>query len=220
MSYPLPIVVDGKFPDPLLADAEGLLAIGGDLSPNTLLKAYSRGIFPWFNDQVPLWWSPDPRLVLFPAELKVSASMRNIRNQRKFTFTYNRCFRDVIFHCAHTSRAGQEGTWITEEMQAAYIRLHELGYAHSAEAWSEGKLVGGLYGIRMGQVFFGESMFAHQSNASKFAFIEWVRKLTAEGVILIDCQSHTNHLVSLGARMIPRSEFMQWLVQGQVSPLP
>jgi leucyl/phenylalanyl-tRNA---protein transferase len=220
MSYRLPIVVDGKFPDPQQADAEGLLAIGGDLSPNTLLKAYSRGIFPWFNDQVPLWWSPDPRLVLFPAELKVSASMRNIRNQRRFTFTHNRCFRDVIFHCAHTSRAGQEGTWITEEMQTAYIRLHELGYAHSAEAWSDGKLVGGLYGIRLGQIFFGESMFAHQSNASKFAFIEWVRKLEAEGVILVDCQSHTHHLVSLGAKMIPREAFMQWLIQGQVSPIP
>jgi leucyl/phenylalanyl-tRNA--protein transferase len=220
MSFHIPVLINGQFPDPAEADEEGLVAIGGDLSTQTLLKAYSRGIFPWFNDAVPLWWSPDPRFVLFPEDLKVSTSMKTLLKQNKFTFTHNRSFESVIQACANTVRKGQSGTWITPEMQAAYIELHRLGHAHSAEAWLEGELVGGLYGIRMGNIFFGESMFAHHANASKFAFIQWVEILRSKGVILIDCQSYTAHLESLGAVMIPRSSFHEWLQKAGISPLP
>lgn len=220
MSFHIPVLINGQFPDPAGADEEGLVAIGGDLSTSTLLKAYSRGIFPWFNDNVPLWWSPDPRFVLLPDALKVSNSMKTLIKKNIFTFTYNRSFETVIQSCAATVRKGQSGTWITPEMQKAYIELHRLGHAHSAETWLEGKLVGGLYGIRMGNIFFGESMFAHHTNASKFAFINWVEILKSMDVILIDCQSHTAHLESLGATMIPRQTFHAWLLKGGVTPIP
>lgn len=196
------------FPPVQLAEQDGLLAIGGDLSLERLLLAYRQGIFPWYEGKVILWWCPDPRFVLFPAELKESKSMRQLHKRNAFDFRTNTAFAEVIANCKTISRPGQEGTWITDEVKAAYTRLHEAGYAHSAEAYLDGELVGGLYGIRMGKVFFGESMFSKASNASKYAFIQYVRQLEAEGVALIDCQVYTEHLESLGARMIPRDQFI------------
>jgi len=199
------------FPDPNLAETDGLLAFGGDLSTARLIEAYKSGIFPWFEDDVPLWWSPDPRFVLFPDELKISSSMKTLLKRKAFSFTINKAFAEVIRNCKSVRRDDQAGTWITEEMQTAYTELHNLGYAFSAEAWNEGELAGGLYGIKMGKMFFGESMFSHQSNASKYAFISMVDQLRTEGVELIDCQVYTAHLESLGARMIPRKEFLKLL---------
>jgi leucyl/phenylalanyl-tRNA--protein transferase len=199
---------DLQFPDPNLAEADGLLAIGGDLSTARLLQAYKSGIFPWFEDDVPLWWSPDPRFVLFPDELKISTSMKTLLKRKAFTFTINKSFAEVIRNCKSVMRDGQAGTWITAEMQEAYNELHKLGHAVSAEAWNGEELAGGLYGVRLGKIFFGESMFSHQSNASKYAFISFVEQLQSEGVELIDCQVYTAHLESLGARMIPRKEFL------------
>jgi len=196
------------FPPVQLAEPDGLLAIGGDLSSARLLLAYRSGIFPWYEGRHILWWCPDPRFVLFPAELKVSKSMQQLIRRDHFAFTVNKAFRDVIANCKAISRRGQEGTWITDEVKLAYIRLHGEGYAHSAETWLNGELVGGLYGIRLGKVFFGESMFSKQSNASKYAFISYARLLQSEGVELIDCQVYTEHLESLGARMISRGEFI------------
>jgi leucyl/phenylalanyl-tRNA--protein transferase len=187
---------------------DGLLAVGGDLSRERLLLAYHSGIFPWFSDdEPPLWWSPDPRFVLFPEELKVSKSMKKVLTSGQFEFRTNTAFDQVIQNCMTVDRPGQDGTWITNDIVAAYTDLHQIGFAHSAEAWQDDQLVGGLYGIRMGNVFFGESMFSRASNASKFAFINWVQLLQAQGVRLIDCQVHTEHLESLGARMISRQEF-------------
>ncbi|MFZ4768740.1 MAG: leucyl/phenylalanyl-tRNA--protein transferase [Ferruginibacter sp.] len=206
------ITNDLTFPPIELADEEGLLAIGGDLSPERLLLAYKSCIFPWFNEEDPIcWWSPDPRFVLFPSELKISKSMLQLFRKNKFEFRTNSCFEEVITNCSNMVREGQDGTWITEEMNDAYIQLHKTGIAHSAEAWFNGKLVGGLYGIRMGKLFFGESMFSTQSNASKFAFINYVQLLQKENVQLIDCQLHTNHLESLGARMITRASFKKYV---------
>lgn len=200
------------FPPVDIADENGLLAIGGDLSPERLLLAYQSGIFPWYNVDEPIcWWSPDPRFVLFPGDLKVSNSMRTVLQNGKFRFTVNRAFTEVIQNCKTISRKEQDGTWISPAMKKAYTILHELGYAHSAEAWLDGELVGGLYGIRLGKLFFGESMFSSKTNASKFAFINYVQKLQKENVQLIDCQLHTNHLESLGARMIPRELFTRIL---------
>lgn len=196
------------FPPAEMAEPDGLLAIGGDLSTERLLLAYRNGIFPWYEGQHILWWSPDPRFVLFPEELKESKSMRQLIRRNVFTFSINKAFGEVIANCKTISRRGQDGTWITDEVKAAYNKLHESGYAHSAEAWLDGELVGGLYGIRLGRAFFGESMFSRASNASKFAFIRYVQQLQSEGVALIDCQVHTEHLESLGARMIPRREFL------------
>ena len=198
------------FPPVEEALEDGLLAVGGDLNTERLLLAYRSGIFPWFNDdELPMWWSPDPRFVLFPGELKVSKSMQQVIRKGEFAFRYNTSFEEVIRSCQQSERKGQDGTWITEEVLAAYVGLHQQGYAVSAETWRDGELVGGLYGIRMGRMFFGESMFSRESNASKFAFINFVRQLEREGVVLIDCQVFTKHLESLGARMIPRSEFLQ-----------
>jgi leucyl/phenylalanyl-tRNA---protein transferase len=196
------------FPPLTVADEDGLLAIGGDLSTERLLLAYRSGIFPWYNEDEPIcWWSPNPRFVLYPDELKVSNSMKTVLQNGKFRFTINRAFTQVIQNCKTVSRKDQGGTWISPAMQKAYTILHELGYAHSAETWLDGKLVGGLYGIRLGKIFFGESMFSLQNNASKFAFINYVRQLKKENVQLIDCQLHTKHLESLGATMIPRELF-------------
>ncbi|MBL7702856.1 MAG: leucyl/phenylalanyl-tRNA--protein transferase [Ferruginibacter sp.] len=200
------------FPPVDMADAEGLLAIGGDLSAERLLLAYRSGIFPWYNEDEPIcWWSPDPRFVLFPADLKISSSMRTVLQNGKYRFTINKAFEQVIQNCKTVARKGQDGTWISPAMQNAYTTLHKLGYAHSAETWQDGELAGGLYGIRLGKFFFGESMFSLKPNASKFAFISYVRQLQKENVQLIDCQLHTNHLESLGARMIPRELFTQIL---------
>ena len=196
------------FPPVESADADGLLAIGGDLSSERLLLAYRSGIFPWFNEEDPIcWWSPDPRFVLYPPEIRISKSMQVVFKKDIFQFTTNTAFKAVITNCQNVYREGQGGTWITDEMKAAYIELHRLGFAHCAEAWIGDELVGGLYGIRLGNIFFGESMFSHCSNASKFAFISYVRQLEKENVQLIDCQLHTNHLESLGARMISRADF-------------
>ena len=201
------------FPPLDTADEDGLLAIGGDLSTERLLLAYRSGIFPWFNEDEPIcWWTPDPRFVLYPNELKVSSSMKTVLQNGKYRFTANRAFEQVIQNCKTVSRLGQDGTWISPAMQKAYTTLHERGYAHSAETWQDGDLIGGLYGIRMGNLFFGESMFSLKPNASKFAFINYVRHLQKENVQLIDCQLHTNHLESLGARLIPRELFTRILV--------
>ncbi len=191
---------------------DGLLAAGGDLNPERLLLAYRSGIFPWYNeDEIPLWWSPDPRFVLFPGELKVSKSMQRTIKKGSFEFTVNEAFEEVIANCAGAKRKGMDGTWIGNDIIDAYTALHRLGYAHSAETWENGILVGGLYGILLGNVFFGESMFSKADNASKFAFIMWVQELKARGIVLIDCQVYTAHLESLGARMISRTDFMEML---------
>lgn len=202
------------FPPVHLAEPDGLLAMGGDLSTERLLLAYRSGIFPWYEGRTILWWSPDPRFVLFPSSLKVSKSMQQLIKRNAFEFTINQAFDQVIAHCRHSNRKGQFGTWITDDVEKAYNRLHRQGFAHSAEAWQNGKLVGGLYGIRMGKFFFGESMFSHVSNASKFAFIRYTQLLQSEGVELIDCQVYTQHLESLGAKMIPRNQFIQTLQEG------
>jgi leucyl/phenylalanyl-tRNA--protein transferase len=199
------------FPPLSEADAEGLLAIGGDLSINRLLLAYKQGIFPWFDGPIPLWWSPNPRFVLFPHKIKVSKSMEQVIKKRAYRFSINSAFTQVIANCKNQKREGQDGTWITPELEASFNELHGLGFAVSAETWLGDQLVGGLYGIKMGKVFFGESMFAKASNASKFAFINFVKVLEAEGVELIDCQVYTAHLESLGANMISREDFVNRL---------
>ncbi len=201
------------FPPVGMAEPDGLLAIGGDLSTERLLLAYRNGIFPWYEGRHILWWSPDPRFVLFPEELKVSKSMLQIIRRGTFTFTTNKAFNEVIASCKTIPRRGQDGTWITEDVKEAYGRLYKEGYVHSAEAWLNGELVGGLYGVRLGRAFFGESMFSKYSNASKFAFISYVEQLRNEGVGLIDCQVYTEHLESLGARMIPREAFVDAIRQ-------
>lgn len=197
------------FPPPELADDDGLLAVGGDLSVNRLLVAYSMGIFPWYSGKSPiLWWSPDPRLILLPQEIKVSRSLRQTLKKGLYAVTTNAAFEEVIRNCATVSRKGEKGTWITEEMIAAYIRLHQAGYAHSVEAWRDGDLAGGLYGVLLGKVFFGESMFAKKTDASKAAFATFTAMLAEKGVELIDCQVTTAHLQRFGAREIPRAEFL------------
>ena len=197
------------FPSPHLAEEDGLLAMGGDLSVERLLLAYQNGIFPWYSEgEEIMWWSPHPRFVLFPNEIKVSKSMKQLLNKNAFDFTINKAFEQVITNCKTAFRGDDAGTWITDEMKTAYLYLHQLGYAHSAEVWKDGELAGGLYGVRIGKVFFGESMFSKTSNASKYAFIKYVQQLQKEGVELTDCQVYTNHLESLGARMIKREDFL------------
>ncbi|PSR05529.1 MAG: leucyl/phenylalanyl-tRNA--protein transferase, partial [Bacteroidetes bacterium SW_11_45_7] len=188
------------FPPPEKADPDGLLAFGGDLDPDRLLIAYRMGIFPWFNPGDPiLWWSPDPRMVLYPSHLHVSKDMRRILRKGQFSISYDNDFRAVITACKDTPRKDQSGTWITDEMQKAYEELHKRGYAHSVEVWQEGELVGGLYGVSLGGCFFGESMFSKVSNASKTGLITFVRDLVKNGFQMIDCQVYTDHLASLGA---------------------
>lgn len=200
------------FPPVEEASPEGFLAIGGDLSPERLLLAYKSGIFPWFSDDEPIiWWSPDPRMVLFPEDLKVSKSMKQLLRKNAFKVTYNQAFIEVIEACADIHRPGQDDTWITEDMKAAYIELHELGYAISVEVWQNEQLVGGIYGIDLGHIFCGESMFSKVSNASKYGFIHLVKLLQKNGCQLIDCQIHTDHLASLGAIEVPREVFLSYL---------
>ncbi|NUY81557.1 leucyl/phenylalanyl-tRNA--protein transferase [Flavobacterium sp. MAH-1] len=197
------------FPDPDEADYDGLLAIGGDLSTERLLLAYQNGIFPWFDEDDPiLWWSPDPRMVLLFDNLVVSKSMKSILRKGIFEITFNQDFEGVISNCQKTERKGQSGTWLTDEMKEAYLELHRLGYAKSVETWQDGELVGGLYGIDLGHVFCGESMFSKVSNASKAAFITLAKKLQSENYRLIDCQIHNDHLESLGCSEIPRALFI------------
>jgi leucyl/phenylalanyl-tRNA--protein transferase len=202
------------FPHPSLAEPGGLLAIGGDLSPQRLLLAYRNGIFPWFGDEgYYYWYAPDPRFVLFPGELVVHKSMRNVFNRGMFTVTFDRCFAEVMQACAETPREGQDGSWISEDFIEAYTELHRMGVAHSVEVWHEGALAGGLYGLALGKIFYGESMFARMSNASKVGFITLVRALEKAQFKLIDCQQETAHLASLGARGIPRELFLEYLNQ-------
>jgi len=202
-----------SFPHPELANDDGILAVGGDLSVERLLLAYETGLFPWYNPEDPiLWWSPDPRFVLFPAELKIAKSMRSYFNQRKFEVTFDKDFERVIKACKDQFRVGQGGgTWISDEMVEAYCDLHEAGYAHSVEVWKGDELVGGLYGISLGKIFFGESMFSKANNASKVGFIVLVRVLEEQGFKLIDCQQETKHLRTLGGRNIKRSDFLKKL---------
>lgn len=196
-----------------LRSPNGLLCAGADLSPARLLDAYSRGIFPWFSEGEPiLWWSPHPRMVLFPDELKVSRSLRKAVARGTFETRFDTAFAEVMRACAEP-RDGQAGTWIVPEMVAAYTRLHERGFAHSVESWRDGRLAGGLYGILLGRVFFGESMFSRETDASKVALVKLVARLQALGVGLVDCQQATRHLASLGAREIPRREFAQRLAE-------
>jgi leucyl/phenylalanyl-tRNA--protein transferase len=197
------------FPDPELAEEDGLLAVGGDLSTERLLLAYQNGIFPWYSEDDPiLWFSPHERFVLYPDGLKLSKSMKQVLRSGKFTITENQNFEEVVAACSTVEREGQDGTWITVDMKAAYIELHKKGYAHSIEVWQQGKLVGGLYGIKIGKVFCGESMFSLAANASKTALIH----LCQSGLYsLIDCQVHTGHLASMGAGFISRDEYMDVL---------
>ena len=200
------------FPPVSEANGDGILAIGGDLSSERLQLAYKSGIFPWFEEGEPImWWSPNPRMVLFLDELIVSKSMRNILNRNIFTVTFNQNFRDVISNCQNIERDGQNGTWITNEMIEAYCKLHEVGIAKSVEVWQDEVLVGGLYGIDLGDVFCGESMFSKVSNASKVAFIALVNQLKKEDYKLLDCQVYNPHLESLGCREIDRTDFMKIL---------
>ena len=196
-----------------LRDPDGLLAVGGDLSIERLLAAYRRGIFPWYSgDQPILWWSPDPRSVLFPGKLHISRNLRKTLRKQQYKITFDTAFADVIRACSQP-RADDLGTWITDEMQQAYIRLHQAGYAHSVECWLNGKLVGGLYGVSLGNVFFGESMFSNVSDASKIAFVFLVRQLQRWQFGVIDCQIQSTHLDQFGAELIPRSEFITLLNQ-------
>ena len=196
------------FPDVESATEDGLLAFGGNLELTTLLTAYKKGIFPWYNPDEPIcWYCPDPRFVLFPGKLKVSKSMKTIIKKNEFLFSIDKDFAGVIRNCRMAKRKMGDGTWITDEIEKAYSCLFENGFAHSAEAWHNGELVGGLYGVQLGKVFFGESMFANKSNASKFAFIKYVENLAKNGIALIDCQVYTPHLESLGAEFISRKKF-------------
>ncbi|HEU0125915.1 leucyl/phenylalanyl-tRNA--protein transferase [Flavobacterium sp.] len=200
------------FPPVSEADEEGILAVGGDLSPERLKLAYKKGIFPWFNEGEPiLWWAPDPRMVLFLDELVISKSMRNILNRKQFTVTFNTNFKEVIANCQKIQRVGQDGTWISDDIVESYCELNRQGIAKSVEVWQEGELVGGLYGVDLGHVFCGESMFSKVSNASKVAFISLVKHLEKENYKLLDCQVYNPHLDSLGCREIDREEFMSIL---------
>ena len=199
------------FPPVHLAEPDGLLAMGGDLSPERLILAYRSGIFPWYENDPVLWWSPQPRFVLFPEELKISKAARALLEKKVFRFTVNQAFPDVIRNCRFIHRAGQEGTWITPEVEKAFTALHHMGIAHSVEVWQDDMLAGGLYGLRMGKVFFGESMFSRVSNASRCGFAYYTALLRSEQVGLIDCQVYTDYLASMGARMISREAFIDLL---------
>ena len=200
------------FPAPQLAGEEGLLAFGGDLSIDRLLLAYQNGIFPWYEEGSPiLWWAPDPRFVLFPEEIRISKSMKQLLKKQLFTFTINKDFEGVINACQNITRNGQDDTWITDAMKEAYIALHRKGWGYSVEVWRDSELVGGLYGVLVGKVFCGESMFARTSNASKAGLIFWAEKLQKAGVELIDCQVHSDHLESMGARYISLENYLKIL---------
>ncbi len=211
---------DFSFPHPELANEDGILAIGGDLSTERLLAAYRLGLFPWYNPDDPiLWWSPDPRFVLFPQELKIAKSMRPYFNQQKFVVTFDQAFEEIITGCQQHKRKGQSGSsWISKEVLESYVQLYHEGYAHSVEVWQGQQLVGGLYGIYLGKIFFGESMFTKVSNASKFGFITLVHKLIDKGIWLIDCQQQTGHMGSLGAKAIPRSKFLKFIFRNEKEP--
>jgi len=207
-----PLRHDLVFPNPRYAASEGLLAFGGDLSPNRLLTAYRRGIFPWYSADDPiLWWSPDPRSILYPKNFKLSKSFRRVLRNSDFVVKFDHAFEEVIEYCSQVPRRGQSGTWLLDEMREAYIELHHMGYAHSVEVYLDGELVGGLYGLSMGRAFFGESMFSLKSNSSKVAFKALSDTLDSRGYDFIDCQVRNDHLASLGAIDIPRDRFLDEL---------
>ncbi len=207
------------FPPPELADPSGLLAVGGDLSTARLLLAYQEGIFPWYSAGEPiLWWSPDPRMVLYPEDIHLSRSLRKEMNRSSYRVTLNTAFSEVIRACARVPRQGQDGTWITEEMERAYVRLHRAGHAHSVEVWQEENLIGGLYGVGMGRCFFGESMFHERPNTSKIALVYLLAHFSALGGELVDCQQNTPLLASLGAREIPRVDFLHQMREAVAGP--
>ncbi|TND08495.1 MAG: leucyl/phenylalanyl-tRNA--protein transferase [Bacteroidetes bacterium] len=207
------------FPPQGLADKDGFLAVGGDLSVRRLLLAYRSGIFPWYDEPDPImWFCPSPRFVLFPGRLKISSSMKKVIRSGVFEITFSEAFGEVMEACGRIPRPGQTGTWIGPEMLAAYKEMHRLGFAWSAEAWRDGKLAGGVYGVKLGNCFFGESMFSRESNASKTAFIFLVEKLKAEGCVVIDCQVQTKHLQSLGGEFIPLPDFLA-LLDKNIPPL-
>jgi len=207
------------FPDPELAEEDGLLGVGGDLSPARLLLAYASGIFPWYSTGEPImWWSPDPRCVLRPEKRKISTSLRQALKKGNYEVRFDTCFEEVIRHCSAAKRKGQRGTWITKEMVAAYIQLHELGFAHSTEVFMDGKLAGGLYGISIGGTYSGESMFHLRPEASKIALYHLVERLKERGYPLIDCQVTNQHLLSLGAEEMPRKEFLKQLIKNREKP--
>ena len=208
------------FPPPRLAEENGMLAIGGDLSAERLLMAYRSGIFPWFNPDEPvIWWTPDPRFVLFPEKIKISKSMRRIIRKNIFTFTFDQCFEEIIRACGQVKRNGQQGTWISEEIIETYLELYRIGFIHSVEVWEDDRLVGGLYGGAFGKCFFGESMFAYKNNASKYALIMLAKNLAAHDFELIDCQVYTPHLERMGAEMVPRSCFLERVAVNARCPL-
>jgi leucyl/phenylalanyl-tRNA---protein transferase len=207
-----------SFPDPLATDDEGLVAMGGNLSPGVLLSAYEQGIFPWFDKSNPiLWWSPNPRCVLKPEERHISASMKKVLNSGRYRVSFDTAFESVIANCADIKRKKQKGTWITHEMQAAYIKMHILGFAHSVEVWDNNELAGGLYGLALGNMFFGESMFSFKTNASKTAFLTLAEFLEQKYFSLIDCQIYTDHLATLGAKKMDRREFLTHLAENPES---
>lgn len=206
------------FPDPADADKEGLLTYGGNLSPGVLLSAYKQGIFPWFSPGDPLlWWSPDPRCLIYPEKVHISKSMKKQFRKKEFSFSFDTCFADVIDNCAKTYRPGQFGTWISQEMRAAYLDLHKRGYCHSVEVWKNKRLAGGLYGISLGSSFFGESMFSLETNSSKSALIMLALFLQRKNFMMIDCQIVTTHLLSLGASSVPRKNFLEQLETSIIS---
>lgn len=206
------------FPDPARANSAGLLAYGGDLSPERLVSAYAHGVFPWYESGPILWFSPDPRLVLVPAELRVNRSLRKNLMRRRFEVRADQAFEEVVRSCAAAPRAGQSGTWITKDMIEAYCRLHELGLAHSVESWQGDALVGGIYGVSLGAGFFGESMFARTSDASKVALVHLVRQLERWGFRFLDCQVHTDHMARMGATAWARDRFLRELAIALETP--
>ncbi len=209
-----------SFPHPDAVKPSGILAIGGDLSIERLLLAYHYGIFPWYNENEPIiWWCPKPRFVIFPEKVKVAKSMNSYFNQQKYQVTYDQHFQDIIRCCQHTPRHGQEGTWINEDIVHAYTKLHEKGFALSVEVWEGDQLVGGLYGVKLGKVFFGESMFSLKSNASKFGFITLAKRLASEGFYVIDCQQPNPYLESLGGEFITGSIFQNILNKNRAEML-
>lgn len=204
------------FPSPETASEEGIVAYGYDLTPERLLEAYQNGIFPWYNEEEPvLWWSPNPRFVLFPEKLHISKNIKKLLRKNIYQVTYNQSFEEVIRNCASIPRKDQDGTWIHPEMIATYTQLHQLGYAHSVEVWYENQLVGGLYGIKMGNIFCGESMFSRKSNASQVGFITFLQQHPE--IELVDCQVYSEYLEKLGAEEIPRTQFLEIIRKNKVS---
>ncbi len=203
------------FPSYESTDSTGIIAVGGKIDVSTLLLSYRQGIFPWYNDELPLWWNPDPRFVLYPEELKIPKSMRSYFNQGKYSVTFNQNFREVMIRCRDKKRKGQGGTWINDRFIEAYTEIHHMGHALSVEVYDGDHIVGGLYGVLLGKIFYGESMFTDMPNASKYGFISLVRHLRKAGITIIDCQQETPLLGSLGARNIARNKFMEYIVSNR-----